>query len=53
MVVKYEVDPENFEFWGGAKARMDDAAEEQRHLPRGGRGVEIPKILGAPSPQEW
>lgn len=32
MIVKYEVDPENFEFWGGAKARMDDATEEQRQL---------------------
>ena len=32
MVVKYEVDPENFEFWGGAKGRMDDATEEQRQL---------------------
>lgn len=32
MIVKREVDPEDFEFWGGAKARMDDATEEQRQL---------------------
>lgn len=32
MIVKREVDPEGFEFWGGAKARMDDATEEQRQL---------------------
>lgn len=30
MIVKHEVDPEVFEFWGGAKARMDDVTEEQR-----------------------
>lgn len=32
MIVKREVDPEEFEFWGGAKARVDDATEEQRQL---------------------
>lgn len=32
MIVKREVDPEDFEFWGGAKARMDDATEKQRQL---------------------
>lgn len=32
MIVKREVDPEDFEFWGGAKARVDDATEEQRQL---------------------
>ena len=32
MIVKREVDPEDFEFCGGAKARMDDATEEQRQL---------------------
>lgn len=32
MIVKREVDPEEFEFWGGAKARMNDATEEQRQL---------------------
>lgn len=32
MIVKREVDPENFEFWGGDKARVDDATEEQRQL---------------------
>lgn len=32
MFVKREVDPEEFEFWGEAKARMDNATEEQRQL---------------------
>ena len=32
MFVKLEIDPEEFEFWGGAKARMDNATEEQRQL---------------------
>lgn len=32
MIVKYELDPEDFEFWGGAKAKMDGATEEQRQL---------------------
>lgn len=32
MIVKREVDPEDFEFWGEAKARVDDATEEQRQL---------------------
>ena len=32
MIVKLEIDPEEFEFWGGAKARMDNATEEQRQL---------------------
>lgn len=32
MIVKREVDPEDFEFWGGAKARVDDATEWQRQL---------------------
>lgn len=32
MIVKLEVDPEDFQFWGLAKARMDDATEEQRQL---------------------
>lgn len=32
MIVKREMDPEDFEFWGRAKARMDDATEEQRQL---------------------
>ena len=32
MIVKRELDPEDFEFWGGAKARMDDATEEQRQM---------------------
>lgn len=32
MIVKREVDPEDFWFWGGAKARMDNATEEQRQL---------------------
>nr|DAF04118.1 MAG TPA: hypothetical protein [Caudoviricetes sp.] len=32
MIVKRDVDPEDFEFWGVAKARMDDATEEQRQL---------------------
>lgn len=32
MIVKYELDPEDFEFWGCAKVGMDDATEEQRQL---------------------
>ena len=32
MIVKREVDHENFEFYVGAKSRMDDATEEQRQL---------------------
>lgn len=32
MIVKREVDPEELEFWGGAKAKMDDATDEQRQL---------------------
>lgn len=32
MIVKREVDPKEFEFWGGAKAKMDNATEEQRQL---------------------
>ena len=32
MFVKHEIDPEEFEFWGGAKARMDNATEKQRQL---------------------
>lgn len=32
MIVKREVDHEEFEFWGGARARMDNATEEQRQL---------------------
>lgn len=32
MIVKREVDPEDFQFWGGAKAKMDDATDEQRQL---------------------
>lgn len=32
MIVKREVDPEDFEFWGWAKSKMDDATEEQRKL---------------------
>ena len=32
MIVKLEIDPEEFEFWGGAKARMDNSTEEQRQL---------------------
>ena len=32
MIVKRELDPEDFEFWRGAKARMDDATEEQKQL---------------------
>ena len=32
MAIEYEVciEPERFEFWSGAKDRMDDATEEQR-----------------------
>lgn len=32
MFVKREVDPKDFQFWGWAKSRMDDATEEQRQL---------------------
>lgn len=32
MIVKREVDPEEFEFWGWAKSRMDDATDEQRQM---------------------
>lgn len=32
MFVKLKIDPEEFEFWGWAKARMDNATEEQRQL---------------------
>ena len=32
MFVKRKVDPEEFEFWGWARARMDDATDEQRQL---------------------
>lgn len=32
MIVKREINPEDFQFWGGAKARIDDATEEQRQL---------------------
>ena len=32
MFVKREIDPEEFEFWGRARARMDEATEEQRQL---------------------
>ena len=32
MIIKLEIDPEEFEFWGDAKARMDNATEEQRQL---------------------
>ena len=32
MIVKREIDPEDFQFWGGAKARMEEATEEQRQL---------------------
>lgn len=32
MIVKCEVDPEDFDFWGWAKERMDEATEEQRQL---------------------
>ena len=32
MIVKLEIDPDEFEFWGVAKARMDNATEEQRQL---------------------
>lgn len=32
MAIEYKVciEPERFEFWSGAKDRMDDATEEQR-----------------------
>ena len=32
MAIEYKVciEPERFEFWSGAKAKMDDATEEQR-----------------------
>ena len=32
MIVKREIDPEDFVFWGVAKERMDNATEEQRQL---------------------
>lgn len=32
MIVKREVDHEDFQFWGWARSRMDDATEEQRQL---------------------
>lgn len=32
MTVKRQADPGDLEFWGGAKARTDDATERQRQL---------------------
>lgn len=32
MKVYREIDPEDFEFWGGARDRMSSATEEQRQL---------------------
>lgn len=32
MIVKREVDPEELEFWGWAKERMNNATDEQRQL---------------------
>ena len=32
MFIKRKVDPEEFQFWGWAKSRIDDATEKQRQL---------------------
>lgn len=32
MKVYREIDPEDFEFWAGARDRMNSATEEQRQL---------------------